>query len=79
MTLGDKLINEDGKFVNIRNLQRYQKEDETIYELKPYGSFRSTQFTGEHPIWIHGKGFVHTKDVTTNDWLEIPNIYHRDL
>lgn len=75
VTLDDKLINKDGKLVEIKNLQRYLKEDEVVYKLKPRGSFRTTQFTGEHPIYIKDKGFVHMRDVSIEDWLEIPNIY----
>lgn len=76
VTLDDKLINKDGKFVEIKNLQRYDKVNEPIFTLKPYGSFRTTTFTGEHPIWIHNKGFVKAKNVKQGDWLEIPNKYN---
>lgn len=78
VTLDDKLINKDGKFVEIKNLQRYDKVNEPIFTLKPYGSFRTTTFTGEHPIWIHNKGFVKAKNVKSGDWLEIPNTYKTD-
>jgi hypothetical protein len=78
VTLDDKLLNKNGEFVEIKNLQRYEKENEDVYELKPTGSYRTTTFTGEHPIWIHNKGFVKMRNVTTDDWLEIPNIYESD-
>lgn len=78
VTLDDQLINKDGKFVEIKNLQRYDKVNEPIFALKPYGSFRTTTFTGEHPIWIHNKGFVKAKNVKSEDWLEIPNRYKVD-
>ena len=78
VTLDDKLLNKDGKFVEIKNLQRYEKEDEPIFKIKPYGSFRTTTFTGEHPIWVHNKGFVKAKYLKEGDWLEIPNIYKFD-
>lgn len=78
VTLDDQLINKDGKFVEIKNLQRYDKVNEPIFTLKPYGSFRTTTFTGEHPIWIHNKGFVKAKNVKQGDWLEIPNKYNID-
>ena len=78
VTLDDKLINKDGKFVEIKNLQMYDKVNEPIFTLKPYGSFRTTTFTGEHPIWIHNKGFVKAKNVKSGDWLEIPNTYKID-
>lgn len=78
VTLDDRLLNKDGKFVEIKNLQRYEKENEPIFKVKPYGSFRTTTFTGEHPIWVHNKGFIKTKDLKEGDWLEIPNLYSRD-
>ena len=78
VTLDDKLVNKDGKFVEIKNLQRYEKEDEPIFKIKPYGSFRTTTFTGEHPIWVHNKGFVKAKYLKEGDWLEIPNRYKFD-
>ena len=78
VTLDDRLVNKDGKFVEIKNLQRYDKINEPVFTLKPYGSFRTTTFTGEHPIWIHNKGFVKAKNVKSGDWLEIPNTYKID-
>lgn len=78
VTLEDRLLNKDGKFVEIKNLQRYEKENEPIFKVKPYGSFRTTTFTGEHPIWVHNKGFIKAKDLKEGDWLEIPNLYSRD-
>lgn len=78
VTLDDRLLNKDGKFVQIKNLQRYEKENEPIFKVKPYGSFRTTTFTGEHPIWVHNKDFIKAKDLKEGDWLEIPNLYSRD-
>lgn len=75
VTFDDKLLNKNGKFVEIKNLQRYEKKDEPIFKVKPYGSFRTTTFTGEHPILVYDKGFVKAKDLKKEDWLEIPNIY----
>lgn len=75
VTLDDKLLNKNGKLVEINNLQRYEKKDESIFKVKPYGSFRTTTFTGEHPIWVYDKGFVKAKDLKEEDWLEIPNRY----
>lgn len=76
VTLSDKLINKDGQFVDIRNVQIYEKFNESIYTVKPYGSFRTTTFTSEHPILIHNNGFVKAKDINVGDWLEIPNRYY---
>lgn len=76
VALDDKLINKDGQFVDIRNVQIYEKFNESIYKIKPYGSFRTTTFTSEHPILIHNNGFVKAKDINVGDWLEIPNRYY---
>lgn len=76
VTLNDKLINKDGQFVDIRNVQIYEKFNESIYTVKPYGSFRTTTFTSEHPILIHNNGFVKAKDINVGDWLEVPNRYY---
>lgn len=76
VTLDDKLINKDGQFVDIRNVQIYEKFNESIYTVKPYSSFRTTTFTSEHPILIHNNGFVKAKDINVGDWLEIPNRYY---
>ena len=76
VSLNDKLINKDGQFVDIRNVQIYEKFNESIYKIKPYGSFRTTTFTSEHPILIHNNGFVKAKDINVGDWLEIPNRYY---
>lgn len=78
VTLEDKLLNKDNNFVEIKNLQRYNKLNEPIFTIKPYGSFRTTTFTGEHPIWIYNKGFVKAKNIKPKDWLEIPNRYQVD-
>ena len=78
VTLEDKLLNKDSNFVEIKNLQRYNKLNEPIFTIKPYGSFRTTTFTGEHPIWIYNKGFVKAKNIKSEDWLEIPNRYQVD-
>ena len=75
--LGDRLVNRSGELVEIRNLQRYEKENEPIYKLKPAGSYRTTTFTGEHPIYLKDKGFVKMKDVQQSDWLDIPNRYYK--
>lgn len=77
VNLGDRLVNKDGELVEIRNLQCYEKINEPIYKLKPTGSYRTTTFTGEHPIWIKDKGFVKMKDVQRSDWLDIPNRYYK--
>lgn len=80
VSLDDMLVNKDGKYVKIKNLQRYQKENEPIYTLKPCGSYRTTTFTEEHPIYLKDKGFVRMKDVKEGDWLEIPTAkFHKNV
>lgn len=76
--LGDQLLNKYGKYVSIKNIQQYNKTNEDTYNIKPSGSFRTTTFTGEHPIWTGNRGFVKARDLTVNDWLEIPNVYYSD-
>lgn len=75
VVLDDELIGRRGQQVRIKNLQRYNKKDENIYEIRPYGSFRSTKFTGEHPIWTRNRGWVLAKNLNIDDTLEIPNKY----
>ena len=75
VTLDDRLINRDGKFVDIHNLQRYEKHNEDTFKIKPCGSFRTTNFTCEHPILTSNKGFVKAKDLSISDKLIIPNLY----
>ena len=76
MGTGDKLLNKDGKFVSIKNIQLRQKVDENTYRIKPSCSYRTTNFTSEHPIWTGNRGFVNASELTCDDWLEIPNKYH---
>lgn len=51
VTLKDKLVNKEGDLVDIVNLQTRSKVNETVYSITPSGSFRSTTFTKEHPIY----------------------------
>lgn len=81
VTLDDKLINKDGQFVNIRNLQRYDKEDEDIYTIRTANSYRTTTFTREHPILcsptLYGKyDFIKAKDIQTGYYCKFPNVYY---
>src|SRR5690606_19821768 len=52
VTLDDKLINKDGEYVDIINLQRREKKDEDIYSIRVGGNCRYTTFTKEHPIYV---------------------------
>ena len=73
--LGDKLVNKDGNLVDIKNIQLRNKVNENTYRIKPTCSYRTTNFTSEHPIWTANRGFVNASELTCNDWLEIPNKY----
>lgn len=79
VNIDDLLFNKDGKYVPIKTIQKYNKIKEDTYKIKPTGSFRTTNFTSEHPIWTGNRGFVKAKDLTTDDWLEIPNTYRSDF
>lgn len=78
VTINDMLLNKRGDFVNIKNIQLRNKINESTYRIKPAGSYRTTNFTSEHPIWTGNRGFVNASDLTTEDWLEIPNRYYVD-
>ena len=75
VTIDDKLVNKNGEYVAIKNIQLRNKTEENTYRIKPSGSYRTTNFTSQHPIWTGNRGFVKASELTTNDWLEIPNIY----
>lgn len=81
VTLNDKLINRDGQFVDIRNLQRYDKENEDIYTIRTANSYRTTTFTREHPILcsptLNGEyDFVKAKDIQVGYYCKFPNVYY---
>lgn len=81
VTLDDKLINRDGEFVDIRNLQRYDKENEDVYTIRTANSYRTTTFTREHPILcsptLNGEyDFVKAKDIQVGYYCKFPNVYY---
>lgn len=92
--LNNNLINKDGQFVNITNLQTYYKEDSNVYTIKTANSIRTTTFTGEHPIYLqrqivnkykrfdkvdHEKfEFVKVENIKKGDWIKAPNIYYNE-
>ena len=48
--------------------------------MRVSNTYRTTTFTGEHPIYITDKlygecKFVHMKDVKVGQYVKIPNIY----
>jgi intein/homing endonuclease len=48
----DKLVSENGEYVNIINKQIYPVINEDIYTVQMDNTFRTTKFTKEHPILI---------------------------
>lgn len=58
VTLDDKLVNKDGKYVTIKNIQLRNKTEEGTYRIKPSCSYRTTNFTSQHPIWTGNRGFI---------------------
>lgn len=80
VTLDDSLVNKDGKFVSIRSLQRYQKENEDVYKVRVSNTYRTTTFTREHPILVSDTlfgdyRFERMKDVKVGQYTRIPNLY----
>ena len=47
----DRLISKDGDYVSIKELQKY-RVNETLYEVQMKNTFRTTKFTGEHPLYV---------------------------
>jgi len=70
----DLLINENGDEVKIKVFQKRYKEEHDTYRITPYGSYRSTNFTKEHPILIEDQ-FINAEYVKVGDRLKIPNRY----
>ena len=80
VTFDDKLISKDGNYVDIHNLQRYYKEDETIYKVRVSHNYSTTTFTSEHPLYVADElnteyKFVRVKDIKAGQWIKYPNIY----
>lgn len=70
------LVGKGGQLVGIKNIQLRDKINENTYRIKPSCSYRTTNFTSEHPIWTGNRGFIKASEITTEDWLEIPNVCH---
>ncbi len=90
VTLEDRLISRDGKDVKILNLQTYEVKDENIFKIKVSNTFRTTTFTGEHPILTSGVLlkpckinsdtqflFKEMKNINVGEWIKVPNIYKK--
>lgn len=83
VTLDNLLVSKDGEYVDIKNLQRYLKVNEDTYRLKMSNTYRTTTFTGEHPIYVSKDKcktftFCKARDVRKGDWVKYPNIYKRN-
>lgn len=93
ITEADNLINENGKEVSIKTFMKFWKENENLYEIKLSNTFRTTKFTGEHPIWssrsvkksdnsidVDNLNFKFTEAslLEKGDWVRVPNIYKEE-
>jgi len=90
VTLNDYLINKEGEYVSIKNLQRYNKIDEDTFKLKMSNTYRTTNFTKEHPIYTSEQylnpdktlnedkfnfNFKTVDKIKVGEWIKVPNIY----
>lgn len=88
--LVDKLINKDGDLVKIKSLQKYLKKEEDTYKLSISNTYRTTNFTKEHPIYISDNCYNTNKTINEEafkfefktvdrvkigDWTKVPNTY----
>ena len=88
----DKLISQDGDFVEIEKLLSHNVEDENTYTLKVSNTFRTTRFTSEHPIYVSDPFYTPNKTLKISDfkfdyvsadkikvgqWIKVPNIYRK--
>ena len=87
---GDKLINKEGKLVDIINFQIREKVDHDTFKFKMSNTYRTTTFTRGHPLYISSTGynsnktinedkfdfkFTRADKVKTGDWTKWPNVY----
>ena len=84
VTLDDRLINKDGKFVIINTLLRFDKVDEPIYKIEMSNVNRSTTYTQEHPLYVANNideefNFIKASEVKVGMWNKYPNIYNKEL
>jgi len=52
VTFCDKLVDENGNYINVINKQIYDVVDEDVFEIKVDNTYRTTTFTKEHPILV---------------------------
>lgn len=89
VSLEDKLVSEDGEYVDIINTQIYPVVDEPIFEVKMANNYRTTTFTKEHPILVSDVDcvnvltsdfkYVRMGEVKVGDWVKLPNIYKKNI
>lgn len=83
--INDKLVSEDGNYVNIINRQIYPVIDEDIFEIQMDSTFRTTTFTKEHPILISKTNldfdfnYTRVEEVEVGDWVKVPNTYKKSI
>lgn len=89
VTYDDTLINKEGEKVRIIERMKFDKKDVDVYTVKLGNTFRTTTFTGEHPLYLskHKKTGKHTDEykfefdfkkvesASIGDWTKVPNIY----
>ena len=51
VTLCDKLLNKDGEYVSIKNLQVRFKNNETVYTIRLCDTIDTVELTGNHPVY----------------------------
>jgi len=66
--INDRLISEDGNYVNIINKQIYQVVDEDVFEMQMDNTFRTTTFTKEHPILISKSNLKRNYDKNNDEY-----------
>lgn len=66
INLTDKLVSENGDYVNIINKQIYPVINEDIFEITVDNTFRKTTFTKEHPLLI-SKPILNIDENTLNN------------
>lgn len=51
VTLADRLLNKDGEYVDIKNLQRRTVSDELVYSIRLCDTIHRIELTGNHPVY----------------------------
>lgn len=89
VTVHDTLINKEGESVRIIDRMEFNKKNVNVYTIKLGNTFRTTTFTGEHPLYLSGHKktgrftdehkfefeFKKAEDASVGEWTRIPNLY----